>query len=220
MATLKKIIIIGAKGTPVVIAEQILDAITRFSAPYELLGYAFDDESFGNEVNGIPIIDKTYKVYNRYKTFPDVLFVFSLYRSDLIRERIELRNQLGIPIERYLSFVHPTVMLSRSAKMGFGNIILANTVINPNVVLGDFNTINSGTLIGHDTMIGDSNFFAAHVVIGSNLNIGNGNFFGLNCSAKNFIGIGDYNVIGMAANVVKDTNADGIWIGNPAKNIR
>ncbi len=214
---MKKIIIIGGKGTPVVIAEQIINSIDKFNAQYELLGFAFDDESFGNDINNIPILDKTYNIYSKYERFKDVFFIFSMYRSDLIKQRIALRESFNIPLNRYITFIHPLATVSKSVKLGFGNIILANVVINPNAIIGDFNTFNSNVLIGHDTVLGDSNFIAGHAVIGSNLQIGNGNFFGLNCSAKNIIKIGDYNIIGMASNVLKDISDNSIVYGNPSR---
>lgn len=214
---MKKIIIIGGKGTPVVIAEQILDAIEKFDAKYELLGFAFDDETFGDEINGLPILDKTYNIYQNYMKYKDVFFIFSLYRSDLIKERIKLRDSYQIPLNRYINFIHPLATVTRSVSLGFGNVFLANVVINPNVKMGNFNTFNSNALIGHDTVLGDSNFVAGHSVIGSNLNIGNGNFFGLNCSVKNFVHMNDYNLLGMASNVVKDVDTNQILIGNPAR---
>lgn len=214
---MKRIIIIGGKGTPVVIGEQIENAIEKFNADYELIGYAFDDESFGDNINGVPIVAKTYDVYEKYKKFDDVHFIFSLYRSDIIEERIKLRDGYGIPLEKYTNFIHPLATVSKSVQMGFGNIILANVVVNPNVRLGNHNTFNSNALIGHDTMMGNSNFFAGHSVVGSNIKIGNGNFFGLNCSVKNFVEFDDYNLVGMAANVVKNVESHQLLIGNPAK---
>lgn len=137
-----------------------------------------------------------------------------------MKERIDLRDSLAIPKERYYSFIHPSALIARSVKMGFGNIVLAHCTINPNAIMGNFNTINSGALIGHDTIIGDNNFIAGQTCIGSGLEISNGNFFGLNSSLKNKIKIGNYNIIGMAANVVKDTENNRTLIGNPAKEIR
>lgn len=216
---MKKIIIIGGKGTPVVIAEQILNAIEKFGAKYEVLGFAFDDEAFGDEINGLPILEKTYNVYSKYEKYNDVFFIFSLYRSDVIKERIKLRDSYQIPLERYINFIHPLATVARSASLGFGNIVLANVVVNPNVNMGHFNTFNSNALIGHDTLLGNSNFFAGHSVLGSNLKIGNGNFFGLNCSIKNFVEMDDYNIVGMAANVVKNVDSNQTLIGNPARSL-
>ena len=38
----KKVVVIGGKGTAVVIAEQIYDANVRFGVEIEVLGFAFD----------------------------------------------------------------------------------------------------------------------------------------------------------------------------------
>lgn len=215
-----KVIIIGGKGTAVVIAEQIIDASLRFGAEVEVLGFAFDDPSFGADINGLPILCKTYEAYSLYKTYEDVKFIFQLYRSDLLRERIELRNNLMIPMKRFYKFIHPSAYIARSAAIGEGCVILANSVVNCNAVIGDFNTLNSNVLIGHDTVIGDNNFFAGHTCVGSGLSIGNGNFFGLNSTLKNLVQIEDYNLIGMASNVVKNVGSDTTLIGNPARELK
>jgi sugar O-acyltransferase (sialic acid O-acetyltransferase NeuD family) len=213
----EKVVIIGGKGTAVVIAEQIYDAHHRLGVDTEVLGFAFDDPAYADGINGWPVLCGTTEAYGMFKDDPAVKFVFALYRSDVLKERIALRDSLGIPADRFLSFVHPTAFVSRSAVLGKANIILANCAINCNAVLGDFNTLQTNSLIGHDTVLGNNNFLAAHTCIGSGLKIGNGNFTGLNCSMKNFVQIGDYNLIGMASNVVKDVTDGNVLVGNPAK---
>lgn len=213
----EKVVIIGGKGTAVVIAEQIYDAHVRFNRDIEVLGFAFDDPAFRDGINGWPVLCGTRDAYDMFKEEENVKFVFALYRSDVLKERVALRESLNIPMERFLSFVHPTAYIAKSAQLGYGNIILANCAINNNVIMGNFNTMNTNSLIGHDTYIGNNNFIAAHTCIGSGLKIGNGNFTGLNCSIKNFVEIGDYNLIGMASNVVKDLTDGHVMIGNPAK---
>ena len=211
-----KIIIIGGRGTAVVVAEQIIDAITRFGYNAEILGFAFDDPTM-DHVMEFPILCHSYEVKEKYAQYDDVKFLYLLYRSDLIKERSELRDSFNIPKEKYLNFIHPAAYMARSVKMGFGNIILSNCVFNSNAQLGSFNTFNVACLVGHDTKIGDSNFCAAHTCIGSNLNISDMNFFGINCCIKNKVVMGNCNIIGQCANVVKDVTNDTVLIGNPAK---
>lgn len=213
-----KIVVIGGKGSAVVIAEQIYDTQVK-TGTVEFLGFAFDDEAFGTEINGFPILCKTYDAYQKFKEDPDVKFLFALYRPDLIRERIALRDSYGIPKERYATFIHHSAYIAKSAKIGYGCVVLANSVINSNVSMGDYNTIQSNTLIGHDTKIGNSNFFAAHSAIGSNSKIGNADFFGLNTSVNNYISIGDYVFIGMASNVIKGIGDGKMVYGNPAREV-
>ena len=185
----------------------------------EFLGFAFDDETFGVEINGFPILCKTYDVYDKYKDDEDVKFLFALYRPDLIKERIVLRDSYGIPLERYANFIHHSAYVAKSVKMGFGNVVMAHSVINSNVQMGNFNTIQSNVLIEHDIKMNDSNFITGHCAIGSNNQIGSGCFFGLNTSVNNYITIGDYVFCGMASNVIKSVQTDAMVYGNPAKQV-
>lgn len=215
---MKKIIIIGGRGTVIVIADQIMDAVGRFGESYEILGLALDDLSGGNVVGGYPIVSPIKEVYARYGRNNDVFFIYSLYRPDVMRERTEILYSLQIPKEKFLNFVHPSVMVSRTVEMGYGNIVLANAVLNTGLRMGNFNTINSATLLGHDTLIGDNNFVAGHCTIGSGINIGSMNFFGLNSSLRNGLTVGDENIVAMGANVVKNIQSKEILVGNPAGN--
>lgn len=212
----EKIIIIGGKGSAVVIAEQIFDAQIK-DGSVEFLGFAFDDIQYGAEINGFPILAKTYEVYEKYKKYNDVKFIYQLYRPDLMRERIELLESYKIPLSRYATFIHPSCVISRSANIGFGCSILANSVVNAGAVIGNHNTLQSNVLIGHDTELGDYNFIAAHNVVGSNISVGQGNFVGLNSSFNNYINIGNYCFIGMASNVLKSIDSNTKVYGNPAK---
>ncbi len=214
---MEKIIIIGGRGTAIVIAEQIDDAINRFCAKYEVLGLALDDLSNGEIINGYPILCGTRELMSKYGEFEDVKFIYSLYRPDIMEERTELLHSYHIPYDKFTNFVHPTVMHARSVKMGIGNVILANTIINPNFVLGNFNTINSLCLLGHDSKMGNNNYFAAEVGLGSGVCLGDKNFIGLNSTIRNGLFIGDNNIIAMASNVVKNVENNQILMGNPAK---
>ena len=211
-----KIVIIGGKGTAVVVAEAIIDAIERFNYNAEILGFAFDDPDM-TQVMEYPILCHSYEAKEKFESYEDVKFLYLLYRSDLIKVRSELRDSFGIPREKYLNFIHPAAYVARSVKMGYGNILLTNCVVNSNAQLGDFNTFNAACLIGHDTIIGNSNFAAAHTCIGSGLHIGNMNFFGINCCLKNKVTMGNCNLIGQCANVVKNVDNDLVLVGNPAK---
>lgn len=211
-----KVIVIGGKGGALVVGEQIYDAQIK-GMDVEFLGFSFDDPDFGSEINSFPVVSKTTEVYKKYKAYEDVKFIFQLYRPDLMNDRIKLLNSYGIPLERFYTFIHPSSLVSRSAKIGFGCSIMANCVINANVEIGNHCTIHSNSLIGHDTTLGEYNFIAAHNVIGSNNNFGEGNFIGLNSTFNNYLEIGNYCFVGMASNVVKGISSTEKVFGNPAK---
>jgi acetyltransferase EpsM len=211
-----KIIIIGGRGTAIVVADQINDAHDRFGTDIEVLGLALDDHSGGDEISGYPILCGIKELNEKYGRYNDVKYIYELYRPDVIKERTEILYDLKIPIEKFANFIHPSVMFAKSAKLGFGNVLLANVVVNCNAKIGNFNTVNSGCLLGHDIEIGNNNYFAGQVCVGSGLQIGNMNFFGLNTSIRNGISIGNENVVGMSSNITKDVSDKNVLYGNPA----
>lgn len=213
---MEKVIIIGGKGTAIVTAEQIYDAQIKHKTNVEFLGFAFDDLSNGNEINEFPILCSTNEVYKKYKDFQDVKFIFQMYRPDLLKERIKLKNSYNIPEERFATFIHPTCTIARSAVIGLGTVIMANTVVNPNANIGKFCTIQSNVTIGHDSKMGVYNFIATQSIVG-NIVMGDRNFMGINSCTNNFITIGDDCFIGMASNVVKSVPSNIKVYGNPAK---
>lgn len=213
----RKVIIIGGKGSCVDIAEEIDDARVRYGMDIEVLGFAFDDPAYAQGINGWSVLCGTKDAWEMYKEDESIYFIFGMFRYDIARERFSLRDSYGIPLERYLTFIHPTAYVSRSARIGMGTIVLANATIKNNAVIGTRNFINSGVNIGHDTVIGDDNFFAAHTCLGSSITIGNVNFFGLNSSVRTPSVIGNYNRIGMCANILNGIGDDMVMIGNPAK---
>lgn len=211
-----KIVIIGGRGTAIVVADQIFDASQRFGMDVEVIGLALDDHSCGNSINGYPILCDIKNVYSQYAGYDDVKFIYQLYRPDVMRDRTQLLLDLQIPLNKFCNFIHPSVMLAKSAEMGYGNVLLANVVVNCNAVLGNFNTVNSGALLGHDITVGNNNYFAGQVCVGSGLSIGNENFIGLNSSIRNGITIGNNNVVGMSSNITKDVSNNNVLYGNPA----
>lgn len=211
-----KVVIIGGRGSAVAIGEQIYDSQIK-KGNVEFLGYAFDDETLGDEINGFPILCKTYEANKKFEKYKDVKFIYQLYRPDLIKERIKLLKSFNIKQERFYTFIHHTAMVAKSAQIGYGAVVLANSVVNSNSIIGDHSTIHSGSHIAHDTIIGKYNFIAAQNAIGSSINIGEGNFVGLNSSINNYITIGNYNFIGMSSNVIKGLNSNEKVFGNPAK---
>jgi acetyltransferase EpsM len=217
---MEKIIIIGGKGAAVVLGDQILHAIAKFNASYELIGYCIDDPSLGAEINGIPIICKIDELAGLYNHYDDVKYFFALYKPSCMLERVQLFQGLRLPLNKFTNFVHPSVFIAPSAKMGIGNVVCSNVTVNSNALIGNFNTLNGNVLFGHDTKLGNYNILAGSTTISSEITIGDGNFIGLNSTIRDKVQIGDYNIIGMASTVLDNIGSHHVVVGSPAKVIK
>lgn len=217
----KKIVIFGGKGTAVNIAEGILDAQLNHGMQIEFLGFAFDDESLGNEINGFPILCKTTEAWEKYKEEEDVHFIFQMNHQNKMKERLSLIRSYGIPQERWFTFIHPLAYVAKSVKLGYGTVVFYGCAIHSNVTIGDHCTFSAITTVGHDTEIGDHVFTATHVCIGSSVKIGENIFFGQNSTVIGSVSIYKENLIGLGSIVVKDiTETNKIFVGQPAKAVK
>lgn len=216
-----KIIVLGGKGTAVNLAEGIYDADQRYNAPVEFLGFAFDDESFGDEISGFPVLCKTTELYERFGHLSDVKFIFQMYREDKMLERAQLIKSYQIPPEKYYTFVHPSSFVSKSVKLGVGNVVYAHCAVHSNTTIGNHNMFSAFTSIGHDCKIHNHVFTATHVCIGSDVELKDALFIGQNVGVRGGVSIEGGNIIGIGSNVVTDIKkTNGVYVGNPTKLIR
>nr|WP_199156623.1 acetyltransferase [Pedobacter sp. ASV2] len=115
----------------------------------------------------------------------------------------KILDKLNITKLSFPNIIHPSAVISKSAKLGIGNIIYPNTVIGPNCKIGNFNLITSYSFISHDCEIGSYNFLSTAGLAG-NVKVGNNNFFGIRSTIIPSVVIGDYNLI--QAGMVIDKN--------------
>ena len=209
---MKKVLILGGKGTGSVIANSIIHANSLGYKEYEFVGYVNDNE---DEIEGYPVLG----------TFSDIgrlieegyYFIYTVYKMGEQDARMDLFEKLDIPDSRLCTFIHPQAYVAPSAEIGPGCVVLANSSISPMTTIGKCSLILNNVNIGHDNKIGDFTKFTANSSIGGDLVIGDGAWFGLNCTVRGKVNIGERSVIGIGAVLTKDVGEDEIWVGNPAR---
>ncbi len=208
-----KVIIIGGHGTALNIAESINDSAKNGYSNIEVIGFANDkNDSIGN----FPVIC-TLSGIGKYFSYDDIKFIFALYKPELMKQRVEIQQNLGIPIHKYMSFLHHTSYISETCNLGLGNIILANSSINSGVRIGNFNVINNNCVIEHDSIMGNNCFLAASSVIGSNVELHDGVFLGLNSTVRENLKLEEYSFLGMGSVLTRNILKGSILYGVPAK---
>lgn len=149
----------------------------------------------------------------------DCLFIGIGYaRFDLRKKLYEEFSQKQIP---FATIIHPTAVVSPSAKIGAGSFIGPNVVVNKEAEICDNVVANSSVLVEHNTIVGNHSYIAGRAAIAGYSRIGECSFIGLNSTIKDHIAIADYTTVGCAANVVKNIEeSNHIYIGNPAKQFK
>lgn len=157
----KKLVIIGAGGH----AKVVLDALLKIG-DYEVIGFADDHLFTGMEVaEGYQVIAST----NSLHAFDDCIDRFIVAIGDN-RTRAYLYQTLKNYYEP-ATIIHPDATIAKNVEIGPGTVVLAQSVINSHVKIGQNCLINSLCLIDHGTIIEDNCHIAQGTIIGSDVHI-------------------------------------------------
>lgn len=107
-----------------------------------------------------------------------------------------------------------------SVNFGIGNIILCNSIISYDVIIGNFNIINTRVNFGHHVEIGDFNILNPNTQLSGNSKIGNNNSLGLNSALLPKKSIGNFNVVVPGSIITRNFKNNNFIAGNPAMNIK
>lgn len=210
---MKKVIMLGAGG----FAREVLDTIDVINEQKKdnilPIGFVYDGakEDKGKLIHNIPVLGEI----SCLKEFDlnEIQLVAAVGRPVWRRKMVEEAKSLG---GKFINIIHPTVTLSKWAKIGEGVIMQRYCGIMPDVVIGDFFISNGFVGIGHDATIGDYVQMNSHVVISGGTVIGKDVYIGLRATILP-CKIGEKAVIGACALVTKDVPPNMLAKGIPAK---
>ena len=176
---------------------MIADIVTACGDSF--LGFLDDDES-----------KKTLGKIDDYKKYTDSFYVIGI-GNPKIRERIS-----KFPCKWYTA-IHPSAIVSPSAKIGEGTVVMPNAVINADAKIGIHTIINTAAAVEHDNEIDDFAHISVGAKLGGTVKIGKSTHIGIGAVVKNNINVCADCIIGAGAVVVKDIEKTGIYKGVPAR---
>lgn len=203
---MNKLILIGAGGHSKVIRD-----IISLSHEYDL--YAVLDDAITTYKNENGVIYYNTKLINeidknKFKYFISI-------GDNKIRE--EIFNRLGIGIKNFATLIHPSAIISKSVKIGYGTAVMPNVVINADSVIGNHCIINTSCIIEHDNVIADFAHISPNATLAGGVKIGKGTHIGAGASIIPNISVGFNSIIGAGAVVIRDIPNNCTAVGVPAK---
>jgi len=210
-----KVVILGGQGDGLV-AAQIIEDMSSQGQDIELVGFLNDHEAMGSLIGGYPVLGKTSEWHNLPEEWG---YHFSLLSVGKMRERALLIKSFNIPIDRVVSLIHPTALISRTASVGKGTLVAAYAVMQPGSQLGLCCSVRAGANIGHDVSVGDFVYVGPNATLCGYSGVAEGVFLAPNSVLRDRTKMGEYSVLAAASVAYKDVPENSTWIGNPARRI-
>lgn len=138
--------------------------------------------------------------------------------SNAVRKKIV--SNLRISSETYVSLIHSSAIVSPSAELGIGTVIMPGTIINADAKIGNHVIVNSASVVEHDCVVGDFAHISPLAVLTGGTTIGEGTHIGAGASVIPLKKIGAWSTVGAGAVVVSDVEDKVIVVGAPASVIK
>jgi sugar O-acyltransferase (sialic acid O-acetyltransferase NeuD family) len=212
------VVILGTGGTSLDILDIIHD-INRAAGreEYRCVRMLEDNpDAWGREIQGIEVSGPLASAAR----LPDCLFVNGIGSPATFWMKEAIIGRTAMPIDRFVTLVHPSASVSRTASLGEGTVILQNVTINSNVRVGKHVVVLPNSVISHHGMIGDYACLATGVCLSGGVAVGMSTYLGSRCAIKENVRIGDRCLVGMGSVVLRDVPENSVVAGCPARFLR
>jgi sugar O-acyltransferase (sialic acid O-acetyltransferase NeuD family) len=124
------------------------------------------------------------------------------------------------PYFKFPNIIHPSTIISKTAKLGVGIVAMAGVIINPLAIIGDFTFLATGAQIEHDCSLKRFSSVSAGSILGGHVVIGEFSAITLGVTIIDRLTIGKNTVVGSGSLITKPLPDNVLAYGNPAKIIR
>ncbi|MCM3115093.1 acetyltransferase [Neobacillus sp. MER 74] len=203
-----RIILIGHGGH-----SRVITDIIHSNQGYEIVGFLDDRYDKVKVINNTycgPISSANRLVENIY----DIKFFIAIGNNNI---RQSIVNRLNLSDEYFPSLIHNSAVISPSAKIGPGTVVMPNAVLNADSRVGKHCIINTSSIIEHDSVIGDFSHISPGVNITGNVQIGDGSHVGAGSTIIPNIKIGNWSIIGAGSTVISIIPSYSTAVGIPAR---
>jgi acetyltransferase EpsM len=149
-----KIIIVGGQA-----GAKIATEIFTINYPHSEILYA---ETYWVEKKEVQITDDYRKVP---KLISEGGFEYFIATGDNL-QRSEIHGFIKSQTQKEpINCIHPSVVVSPSAKIGFGNLICPTAVLHTDSEIGNCTIVNTGAIVEHDCKVGNYSQISPNVTL-------------------------------------------------------
>lgn len=169
----------------------------------------------GAHVFGLPVLgDDLWLDRQSPHEFSLVNGVGGMPSSDLRQRLFDTRKLQGYS---FLTIRHPSATIGSEAVLSEGCQVMAGSILQCRVLLGENAVVNTRASIDHDCVIGAHSFIGPGAVLCGAVEVGQAAFLGAGCVVLPGVRVGSRAVVGAGAVVTRDVG-DGVRVfGNPAR---
>jgi sugar O-acyltransferase (sialic acid O-acetyltransferase NeuD family) len=142
-----------------------------------------------------------------------IAFGDNAVRLALLNELLEQGWELPV-------LVHPSSVVSESAVIGAGTVVMAQSCIQAGARLGMGCIVNTGAIAEHDGNYSDGVHLAPRACVCGTVKIGRGTFIGAGSVVRESLAIGSWVRVGAGSVVVNDLPDECLAYGSPARVIK
>lgn len=184
---------------------------------YHISGlYHYDDTRTGQTDHGYPVLG----------SFDDLFAQDIRGRNVALSQgdnaiRADLFGRLKDAGANIPTLIHPSAQVSRFATLAEGAVVHINTVIHPDVEIGENTVLSDNVSVSHSTKLGKNCYVALGAMIGAYITIEDNVFIGIgaNLISGKVPSVGNHAYIAAGALITKSVPAGALMVGAPAKQI-
>lgn len=208
----------GAGGDGLVIAEAILQSNAGLDDSQKIIVHGFLDDGYSEKstLEGYIVLGGI----DGWKDLDDdIFFISALQKVGDMLHRVARIEKLQVPMERWISVIHPTAVISSDVSLGVGVYIGAFCSIQPRCIVGNFSTLRAGAALGHDVKLSNHVYVGPNAVLCGNASMLCGAHLGPGSVVLDNRSVGEFAVVGICSAVTKNVANHSVVMGNPAKRI-
>lgn len=202
----RPLVVFGAGGHGKVVADVLLAAGERVA------GFVDDGRPAGSIVMGLPVLGgASWLAANAARVALGV-------GDNRARARVaEACADIGADLA---TAIHPRAVVSPSARIDVGAVVMALAVVNPDAVVERGAVVNTAAVVEHDCVVGRFAHVSPNAAMAGACRVGALAHLGIGAVMLPGTAIGDETVVGAGAVVTRDLPGQVIARGVPAKTVR